>query len=118
MRRKTIGDVVSAGLLLSAVVIVCGTGWDGLGPRPLPLVVGVGLSAIALVVISFTREYQPSPPKKYLMVYLDETDGDAYIEPMTMQEIKESVRSLDHHDYAIIDGKVVKGFAEEMKDGM
>lgn len=48
--------------------------------------------------------------KSYILVSMKETDGDISIENLSSDKIKKKVKSLDHSDYAIIDGNILKSF--------
>lgn len=48
--------------------------------------------------------------KRYLVVYLSETDGDINIHTMSAMQILRLAKSTDQRDMAIIEGNLIKTF--------
>lgn len=53
-------------------------------------------------------------PKQYIVVYLDDTDGDPQVDHMTGHQIREFVKLFGHQSIAIIKGSLIKGFDSKM----
>lgn len=57
---------------------------------------------------------KPDPDGNMVIVYLSETDGDVVAVPLKRENIKEHIKKNNLHDidYALIEGKLVKGFLD------
>lgn len=60
-----------------------------------------------------TRRYE----KTYLVVHLDETDGDIQIRRMTRCDIEALAKTRHFGDFAVIDGEVLKPFCKKLDIG-
>ena len=57
----------------------------------------------------------------FILIYQRGTDGDLTVEPFhTMNALQQRVREmqLTYLDYAVVEGHVVKGFSQRLKDSM
>jgi len=57
---------------------------------------------------------EPRKPKSYIVVYLDDTDGDPQVDHMTGRQIREFVKLFGHEAISIIEGNLIKGFGSKI----
>lgn len=54
--------------------------------------------------------------EKYILVFIEETDGDPKVEHLTPKEIKEKTKNMYESDYAVFSGKIIKSFTQKHID--